>query len=97
MAINLDGKKKPKSSGSLAPTPALDQLKSQLETQADQLEAQTREAVQQWREDTKIRLRDAVAEELAIVAEDDDFFGFSGLFDDDPEEAPTIDVGAAVV
>jgi ATP-dependent protease HslVU (ClpYQ) peptidase subunit len=82
---------------SIAKSPTIGTLRDQLEAQGDQLEAQTREAVQQWREDTKARLRDAVAEELAIVAEDEDFFGFSGLFEDDPEEAPTIDVGAAVV
>lgn len=92
------GRSKPRTPQSaIAKAPTIGTLRDQLEAQGDQLEAQTREAVQQWREDTKARLRDAVAEELAIVAEDDDFFGFSGLFEDDPEEAPTIDVGAAVV
>jgi hypothetical protein len=95
MAINLEGKKK-KVSGGLAPAPALDQLKVQLDEQAAQLEVQTRKAVQEWREETKTRLREAVAEELAIVAEDDDFFGFSGLFDDSPGEVGAIDVGVSI-
>lgn len=95
MTINLEGKKK-KSSGGMAPAPALNQLKVQLDAQAEQLETQTRQAVQQWREETKARLHDAIVEELAIVAEDDDFFGFSGLFDDTPGEVGAINIGAAI-
>lgn len=97
MTINLEGKKKPKTAASLVPAPALDQLNLQLAAQADRLEIQTRAAVQRWRDDTKARLQGAVAEELAIVAEDEDFFGFSGMFDDLPDEAPAIDIGAAIV
>jgi len=97
MAINLDeaqaGKpRRNKSTGAIAKTPAIGALQTQLETQGSQLETAARQAVQQWKEETKERLRGAVVDELAEVAADD-FFGFASLF----EEAGAIDVPALIV
>jgi hypothetical protein len=69
--------------------PALKALEHQLDTQADNLEAQARQLVQTKMESAKERVRDGVMDELAAIAGDDDFFGFGSMFDTVPIlEAP---------
>lgn len=106
MALNLENAKatnqnrpQPKTQGqpqakggAIAKAPALAQLEAQITAQGDQLEVQARAMVQQCVAETRTRVRLAVAEELEICG-DDDFFGFSSLFTDNPQlEGDAIEV-----
>jgi hypothetical protein len=90
-----------KAAGALAKAPALSQLQVQIETQGAQLEQQARDLVQAGVAETRERVRQAVQEELEACG-DDDFFGFSSLFMDNPvleelgTEALTITVEQSV-
>jgi hypothetical protein len=107
MAINLD-QGKPRTGNSKPQTkpgaitkpvaiPALKALEKQLDTQADNLEAQARQLVQTKMSETQDRVRGAVVDELATIAGDDDFFGFGSMFDTIPileeesEEPPAVE------
>lgn len=85
--------------------PALQALEHQLDTQKDNLKESARLLVQSKMAETQSEVRDVVADELASIASDDDFFGFGLMFGspsiptfDQPTEEPpaeqTIEVPA---
>lgn len=68
--------------------PALKALEHQLDTQKDNLKESARLLVQSKMAETQIEVRDVVADELATIAGDDDFFGFGSMF----ESVPTLEL-----
>jgi hypothetical protein len=74
-----------------AKTPALEQLASQIAARGDAMETDARAIVQQSMSVVRDRVRLAVSEELEAVADDADFFGFSGMFDDTPDSLPPLE------
>jgi hypothetical protein len=68
-----------------AKTPALEQLAAQIASRGETMESDARAIVQQSMTVIRDRVRMAVSEELEAVADDADFFGFQGMFDDTPD------------
>jgi hypothetical protein len=80
-----------------AKTPALEQLAAQLATRGEVMESDARAIVQQSMEVVRDRVRMAVSEELGAVADDADFFGFAGMFDDIPDSLPSPEISADIL